>query len=570
MKLKILAFAFALTLATNLVAQTFTTLHSFVGYPIDGANPEASLILAGSTLYGTAGSGTYGYGTVFAINTNGTGFTNVYSFTALNNNTNSDGAYPTARLMLLGNTLYGTAQGGGSLGHGTIFAVNINGTSFKNLHSFTNGIDGAGPWAGLISLGSTLYGTAEYGGNSGNGTVFRVNTDGSSFTSLHSFTALINSTIGLTNGDGAWPTAELALSGNMLYGTTFQGGTSVFGTVFEINTNGSSFKNLHSFNGNDGALPYYGLVLSGNALFGTTTDGGSAGRGTVFKMNIDGSGFTNLYSFTAASYPLFTNSDGAFPEAGLILSGNTLYGTAYNGGSSGNGTVFKLNTDGSGFVNLHTFTVTSGSNLTNSDGANPWAGLIISGNMLFGTTSKGGIAGAGTVFSLSLAPSAPTITTQPQSQTAQVGNSVNFAVTASEYPSPNYQWQLNGQNIPNATNVTLTLNSVTAANSGGYTVVVSNPYGSVTSATASLAVLDDGANGNTPAPITATPIPSKPSGAKNLVFITHGWEPEGPLADISWINDMSNAIQDKVSSDWQVVGYSWIETSEKGCLSCLF
>ena len=79
-----------------------------------------------------------------------------------------------------------------------------------------------------------------------------------------------------------------------------------------------------------------------------------------------------------------TNSDGANPYAGLILSGNTLYGTACGGGSSGNGTVFAVNTDGTGFTNLHSFThlVLPG---TNSDGANPYAGLILSGNTLYGT-----------------------------------------------------------------------------------------------------------------------------------------------------------------------------------------
>jgi uncharacterized repeat protein (TIGR03803 family) len=124
----------------------------------------------------------------------------------------------------------------------------------------------------------------------------------------------------------------------------------------------------------------------------------------VFAVNTDGTGFTNLHNFSASSNDpsgVYTNGDGAGPN-GLILSGHTLYGTAQVGGTSGNGTVFSINTDGTGFTNLHTFTASP--NFTNSDGANPGAGLILSGNFLYGTTQSGGSSGNGTVFSLSFAP----------------------------------------------------------------------------------------------------------------------------------------------------------------------
>jgi len=114
-------------------------------------------------------------------------------------------------------------------------------------------------------------------------------------------------------------------------------------------------------------------------------------------------GFTTLYTFTALFGPHpQTNSDGACPSAGsgLFLSGNTLYGTAENGGSSGNGTVFAINIDGSGFANLHSFTATAGSASTNIDGANPYGGLILSDNTLYGTAENGGSSGNGTVFSV--------------------------------------------------------------------------------------------------------------------------------------------------------------------------
>ena len=79
------------------------------------------------------------------------------------------------------------------------------------------------------------------------------------------------------------PSAGLVLSGNTLYGTAFNGGSSGVGTVFAVNTNGTGFKTLHSFTGSSGAFPSAGLVLSGNTLYGTTEQGGSSGDGTVFE-----------------------------------------------------------------------------------------------------------------------------------------------------------------------------------------------------------------------------------------------------------------------------------------------
>ncbi len=276
-------------------------------------------------------------------------FTTLHSFTAFGSLsiTNSDGRGPLAGLILSGNTLYGTAEVGGSFANGTVFKVNTTGTGFTTLSSFTeDGNDGVGPDGGLILSGNTLYGTASQGGIANNGTVFAVNTDGSSFTNLHSFTALNDS----TNSDGATPVAGLVSSGNTLYGTAQVGGSFGNGAVFAISTNGTGFTNLHSFTAtsgllftnSDGANPYAGLILSGNTLYGTAETGGGFGNGTVFKLNTNGTGFTNLHSFTALINS--TNSDGASPDGGLVLSNNILYGTAYLGGSSGKGTVFAVNT----------------------------------------------------------------------------------------------------------------------------------------------------------------------------------------------------------------------------------
>jgi uncharacterized repeat protein (TIGR03803 family) len=401
-------------LAANGRAQTFTTLHTFTGGS-DGSTPVGGLILSGNTLYGPAElGGDSGYGTVFAINTDGTGFYLLKSFNGVNNE-----AYP-CNLLLSGNTLYGGSLGQG-VTIGALFAVNTNGTGFTTLHMFNNisaphytNSDGGEVFGQLILSGNTLYGASSVGGTGGSGNVFAVNTNGTGLTILHNFTApstAFNPLAGTvlppnTNSDGAFPNDGVILSGDTLYGTTGCGGSWGWGTVFAVSTNGTGFTNLYSFTGgSDGALPFAGLISSGNTLYGTACWGGTNRSGTVFALNTDGTGFAVLHVFTATNIPYSvtlpppskTNSDGAWPIGGLILSGNTLYGTTWMGGSSGHGTVFALNTDGTGFTTLHCFT-------GGKDGANPQAALILSGNTLYGMARYGGTYNDGTVFSLSFPP----------------------------------------------------------------------------------------------------------------------------------------------------------------------
>ncbi len=282
----------------------------------------------------------------------------MHSFSGSQWNPNNEGVSPTGSLVLSSNTLYGTTYFGGNFNAGTVFKINTDGTGFTNIYTFTLGSDEENPNSGVILSGNILYGTT-YGSP---GTIFKVNTDGTGFTNVYA--------------PGNRP-SSLILSGNTLYGTTSTGGDFTWGAVFKINIDGSGFTNFYNFtqplgfggssgtNG-DGAAPYAGLILSGNRLYGTASSGGTNGFGTVFAVNTDGASFTTLYNFTAYQDYLDyqTNSDGANPMTALILSGNVLYGTTSIGGSSGfgYGTVFAVNTDGSGFMNLHSFSYLDGFN----------------------------------------------------------------------------------------------------------------------------------------------------------------------------------------------------------------
>jgi uncharacterized repeat protein (TIGR03803 family) len=381
-------------------AQTFKVLHNFVS-AVNGAYPDGALILSSNVLYGVAGGAPSGNGTVFRMNIDGTAFTNLYYFSAGTNafGANSDGASPIAGLILSGNTLYGTAEFGGASGKGTVFRINTDGSAFTNLHSFVYS-DGQNPYGGLLLLGDTLYGTTTFGGVvfANSGTVFAVNTDGTGYTNLHVFT-----TLGV---DGGSSYSGLIASGDTLYGTATGGGAMGYGVVFSVNTNGGGYSTLHSFPGvngtpqTEGIYPYSTLVQVGNTLYGTAYQGGDSGQGLVFSLTTDGVTYTKLHSFTSVSGSPLTNSDGALPQAGLVLSGDTLYGTSIHGGTFGYGTLFGIKTNGTGFTNLHS--------LTANDGANPHGGLIFSNNTLYGMANAGGTPDPyGTIFSLSLTTVTP-------------------------------------------------------------------------------------------------------------------------------------------------------------------
>src|SRR5262249_29963451 len=160
-----------------------------------------------------------------------------------------------------------------------LFKMNTDGSDFGLLKSFSatsdNGsgvytnADGTSPQTPLL-VGDLLYAAARGGGLGGGGTIFSIKTNGDGFSVLKQFqVATVNESGYYTNVEGADPDSVLTLSGPTLYGVTYQGGSNGVGTVFAIGTNGTGFKVLKAFATNEGAYPTAGLVVSGTTLYGT-------------------------------------------------------------------------------------------------------------------------------------------------------------------------------------------------------------------------------------------------------------------------------------------------------------
>lgn len=252
---------------------SLTTLLSFAG--TNGAKPSGRLKLAADgAFYGTTQlGGANNLGTIFRLTTNGA-FNSLFSF----DGTNGSRPYAEVSVGLEGH-LYGTTLTGGASNLGTVFRITTNGL-FTSLFSF-GGADGATPYGGLaLDPAGVFYGTTAYGGANDAGTIFKITTNGV-LTPLRSFDSA-------KDGANPWSTLLRGQDGTY-YGTAILGGSAQNvprGTVFQIATNGS-FAVLASFGFDaNGASPYGSLAqdAAGN-LYGTTFDQGAGLKGTVFRLD---------------------------------------------------------------------------------------------------------------------------------------------------------------------------------------------------------------------------------------------------------------------------------------------
>ena len=362
----------------------YTLVHNFSGILTDGRNPSGGLLEGrDGALYGvtSAGGNTNtdypdGLGTIFKLNKDASGFTVLRRFT-------SAAEIPSTGLIQgRDEALYGPTNGGGANDRGTVFKLNNDGSGYLVLHSFFSSGESHPRSALVEAKDGALYGATRTA-------VFKLNKDGSGYTVLRSFSS---------EGRGSYNLAFLEGSDGAFYGTlSFYTETNSGRRVFKLNKDGSGYADLRQFDMPFGAgEPFPNELIEGSDgfLFGTTP--AFIDSGTLFKLGKDGGQFTLLHEFGN------TNNDGIGP--GTLLEGRdgVLYGTTRGGGSStndfGQGTLFRIKKDGSDYRILHNFDPTSGwptgTLAVGTDG------------VLYGTTGYGGLTNAaapfgfGTIFRL--------------------------------------------------------------------------------------------------------------------------------------------------------------------------
>jgi uncharacterized repeat protein (TIGR03803 family) len=370
------AAGFGTVFRVNRDGSGYSLLHSFVGGNSDADSPTDVLQATNGVLYGLARGG-FGGGkpVVFRIDSSGSNYAILHEFDVAN------GVEPVCLFQSSDGKLYGTTMSWNV--YPTVFRLELDGTGFTTVYTFASGVQ---PSAREASDG-VFYGADPYGG-----TVFKLNRDGTGHSDIHVF----------ASADGTYP-FDTVVEGpdGALYGTTAYNGPNFQGTVFRVTKDGSSYAVLHSCAYNDGGpRSLMKRLTSGSAgqLHGVSYYQGANGGGCLFKLDTNGLNFQVTWSFSTSGGDGY--DPGGFGGSGanalLEASDGRFYGVTSSGGSGGGGTAFGMNKDGTGYVLLHEF------NGTNGEGTAPIAGLIEGQDGgLYGSTSSDPINYAGALFRVS-------------------------------------------------------------------------------------------------------------------------------------------------------------------------
>ena len=376
-KLTLSMIVFLLVMACSAYAQIVKTVHSFSGE--DGQGPLQVLLAQGrdGALYGTTfAGGANGLGTIFKQQAGGIKNVVLHSFSG------SDGSLPGAGLTLATDgSFYGTAETGGTTGNGVLFKITSSGT-FSTLYNFTGGTDGAFPIAPPIqAIDGNFYGTTA-GSTSQNSTVYKL-TPAGAFSTVYTFDST----------SGYFPQAPLLqATDGTLYATTTTGGSFNCGSIVQITTTGA-LKHIHSFNcGKEGGVPLSPLIQAADGQFyGTADSGGAAGAGTAFRLNPNWT-FTVLHSFGT------TPGDGKNPGSGFVQGTDAkLYSATAGGGSASAGSLFTLTTGGD-YSQLYSFPAIQKAPSQEPDDPP----LQHTSGTFYGSTLSGGGNGLGSVYTLNM------------------------------------------------------------------------------------------------------------------------------------------------------------------------
>jgi uncharacterized repeat protein (TIGR03803 family) len=291
--------------------------------------------------------------------------------------TETNGGSSYATLVTDGTWLYGTTGNGLDVpGYGTVFRVMPDGSDFQTIYEFSGTPDGRTPICGLYYDGTWLYGTTLEDGFYSAGTVFKLKPDGSDYVILHHFNTLT---------DGQWPKGSVISDGTYLYGTTNRGLSGINGLVYRVKTDGTDYETIHIFDGGaTGASPQGALISDGTWLYGLTERGGTKDDGVVFRVSFDGSNFEKIFDFNATA-------SGEWQFGSLLLQDDWLLGMNQSGGENGQGTLFKLQTDGNNFTTLLDFELLE-------TGRAGTSAPITDGTYIYAMTQYGGTYDDGVIF----------------------------------------------------------------------------------------------------------------------------------------------------------------------------
>ena len=381
------AFSFVASMSQPAHSQTYKVIHNFTYY--GGATPYSGPVFDKfGNMWGAAYSGgSFGSGGVYRMSRHGSSwaYTLLYSLKGT-----PDGAGPAFGTLAIGpdGSLFGTTEGGGYLGTAFVVCPGTGCASTESVvHSFGHGTDGNEPIGGVaFDTAGNFYGTTLLGGTLGNGTVWQAARSGKKW-----ITRVIYN-FGADTTDAVNPAAAPTVDpqGNV-YGTTSFGGAFSSGAIYKLTPSGSGWTEsvLYNFQGlDDGQNPVGGLILdlAGN-LYGTTFDGGVNGGGTVYELSPSGT-FTTLYSFSGGY-------GGPYNKLTFDANGN-LYGATNGEAAYGYGSVFKLTPGSGGWTLTDLYDFTNG-----ADGGDPYGSVAVdsSGNV-FGTAVTAGGNGQGVFFEI--------------------------------------------------------------------------------------------------------------------------------------------------------------------------
>ena len=374
-KIYMLLLAYMLLGSWHLNAQ-ITDIHNFSS----NSDPYGNVTPGGNKLFGTAyEGGVNGYGYIFSVNKDGSGFKDLWDCNDTGSIVgNSNGEYPYGDVTVIKDRLYGFTYGGGAHGDGEIFRIDTNGSGYKDLYDFNNATGANLGWGALTLVGNKFFGMTLLGGAHDSGVVFSIDTSGAGYRDIFdlststgtypesvSLAVYKNKLYGMTYAGGAHDSGAifsidtsgagyknlvdldgakgyygygfLTLVGNKLFGMTYYGGAHDSGVIFSVDTNGSAYTRMVDMDSANGYYSYGSLTLARGKLYGMTYYGGARDSGVLFSIDTNGSGYKHVYDFgggsTTAYFPYGNN---------ITFSHDTLFGLTWTGGLNGYGELFRL------------------------------------------------------------------------------------------------------------------------------------------------------------------------------------------------------------------------------------